>query len=209
LLFYFVALVPFAVAFAWWYFGYSNYFPLPLMLGTCLLIALSLAYSTVETDRVRRALETTPLAQRIAGGEFIEDPIFDLTPAAWRHLLPGGAANPKTTEVIRRVAWNLDWYMGRPRPLRRFIWIYQPLAVCIGIFALVALLLPRLLGFQHQLYSLLPFFIWQLILDTRTNPKWATILLAAICLCSVAFIQYRRQIWTEELVRHLRERLLA
>ena len=210
LLFYFVALIPVIAAFARWFFGLSAYFPLPLLILTCSIVFLSLGYSTYETKRVRHMLEKSPLAVRIAGGELIDDPIFAMTPIPWRSLLPGGGSiNPNINQVIHRVAWNLDWYAHNPRPLRRIIWVYQPLAAIVGSLAVIVLLLPRLLGFQHHVYSVLPYFVWQAILYTQTNPKWVSTLLAALCFSSIAFIHYRRQIWTEELVRHLRERLLA
>jgi hypothetical protein len=173
----------------------------PLMLGRALPTALHIAvraglavglaallYSVWLRGRVRQRLEASDLAQRIAAGGLLDDPIFQLTPWPWRMLLPGSHNRGSLASGLARVAANLDWYLNRPERLWRACWFYEPLLVlALAAFAVLTLQLRGV----YLVFTAYPLFAIACIL----------------LLLPLPFLKFRRQLWTEELVRYLRAAL--
>jgi hypothetical protein len=155
------------------------------VLAALALIPGALVYGWVLSRDTRRRLEDSQLAIRIAGGELLEDPVFGAVPWPWRMLLPGRRRG-SLYAGLARVAGNLDWYLRPRASLWRLQWLYQPCA--LAWFCTVAGML------------------WDGPPRIRHYPSW-TILLTAMVMLPLAFIKFRRQVWTEELVRHLTGRL--
>jgi hypothetical protein len=174
-----------------------------LVLGLCLsavLLFLALVLSMDIRKVIRRKLSGSDIAFRIAGVD--EDCIFDAAPWPWKLMLPGNSneASSHTTTVIQRVAWNLDWYLKPTNRLFRAQWLTTPLLM---------LLLTTYLGFFY-----IPMQIdiattggWKLLLPSWIG--WEFHAFPLLLLLPLLYLHLRRQIWTEELVRHLRERLEA
>jgi hypothetical protein len=198
-------------------FGSSNYV-LPqwwhVFLASVGLTVFSIAFSRYHRERARSGLEASQLAAQLASGELSSnDPIFVQTPWPWRNLLPGREEGAKLARVLHRVAWNLDWYLQKPRRLWRWIWIYEPIA-WLAFAALAGLMLTAGAVIVASLFVYGDAFWDQLAWELQLTPdrlkhEWYLWLLALAPLLPICFVHIRRQIWTEELVRHLRQRLLA
>ncbi|MCC7479097.1 hypothetical protein IT575_11645 [bacterium] len=147
--------------------------------GWCLLILIpALLYSHTERRRLRRRLSQSDLFTRIALDGLEHDTIFEACPWPWRALLPRNSAG-SLLPALRRVAANLDWYLRPGRRLWRWEWLLLPL-FSAGML---------LLGLYFSGYLA------------------AGISVAALPLVCVAYLQVRRQLWTEELTVYLREAL--
>jgi hypothetical protein len=182
-----------------------------IVLGSLSLLSLAVLYSVQTRRKVRMELETSTVAVRLASGELAEDPIFTRTPWPWRLLVPGAGEQPPVAEIIRRVAWNLDWYLRPPKSYWRFNWILMPLCAVLSLFFLG---IPFMNWLVYWLYDTrhiyLPRLYWYFSNQGGdAGLRWNLILLGVLATLPICFIHYRRQIWTEELVRHLHERLQA
>jgi len=180
----------------------EHYFEPLLYLGLAVSLLLLLS-SLIFASEVRRKIR-----KRLASGDLLvyllslsDDPIFTHTPWPWRLTLPGSIKVDQSYQVLlHRVAWNLDWYLGRPKRLWRLQWLTTPL-IFLTLFIYLGLVIPscveRLMtgGFSELGDSWIDFLVYD----------WLPLLL----LVPIVLLKHRRQIWTEELVRHLRERLEA
>jgi hypothetical protein len=182
-----------------------------------LLLGLSFTYEAHTRKAVQKELECSSIAARIASGELVEDEIFSLTPWPWQRLLPGSAVNPSLHLIIRRVCLNLDWYLNPPRKLWRFGWIYKPVmsALAIWFFGVILLavlvlwwisywLPPAVLNFIALPFKLHPLF-WAGADAFTVTRNWAFCILALMI--PLPLVHFRRQVWTDELIKHLRLRM--
>jgi hypothetical protein len=160
--------------------------------------------------RLRRQLESSELALRLASGELKHDAIFDYVPWAMRWWLqfprmPRAYADDLRL-VLWRVATNLDWYLGPPRTLFRLAWVAS-LLLAMGT------LLPVLLPFALMRSSNNPMFS-SLSSGSGTAADSSTYLIILallgipLLLLTVVMLEYQRlKLGSEELVRYLRWRL--
>jgi hypothetical protein len=177
------------------------------LIGTGARVALALAfvclwYSFTTRRAVRRNLAGSGLAGRIAQNDLPAEELRDAMPWPWSRLIRD---DPRLEPTLLRVAGNLDWYVSNQRrrlrglaPSRLFrpAWIYLLLAlVATGatLVPLVDLFILRLSGPYGMSYNLLTSLFFGLLSPLFPLP----------------FFYYRRQVWTQELLRYLREQLAS
>jgi hypothetical protein len=149
--------------------------------------ATALIYSKLLRDRIRQSLAGSQIAERIASRSLEQDTIFEYTPWPWRKLLPQG--NDLSSQLTRMAA-NLDWYMLPPRRMLRPLWIFNILCLLILCAAGAVLLVGLASG--GGLVNI---------------PALILLGLGLVLSIPQSFMQHRRQLWTSELARYLRERL--
>ncbi|MCH7471536.1 hypothetical protein IIA79_01090 [bacterium] len=144
-----------------------------------IVLGTALRFVFLVRSSSRERLAKSDLAVRLASGWIEQDAIFEHTPWPWRYLLPRGQAD-ELMPRLSRIAGNLDWYLGKPRRLFRPYWIY--LIIWWIIFG------AEFAGFMH--------------------PCTIDFVLASLLgVLPIAFIQVRRQIWTQEFLRYLHAHL--
>jgi hypothetical protein len=175
-----------------------------------LVVIYALHYSRRVRAATKHALNESDIAIKVSSGELIENDPLERVPWPWSLTIPGLKVKG-LTQVIQRVAWNLDWYLKPPRVYWRWIWLFKaPLLLYLGslfFLVLIMLALPiinlrNLTASPDYLESIAQMV--DMIGATSLIDSWAYFFLLPLC-----FLHFRRQIWTEELVRHLRERLEA
>jgi hypothetical protein len=203
-----------------------RFYPLPLMISALVLIAgwryfaicLALAVLFViiyhllfkhlhsgYRKQVRRALDKSPLIEKVTSGKVQAVKLAGFTPWPWRYYAdkpaPPSNITTQTGKIIWRVMYNLDWYLGPPRRLFRPHWL------CSWLFLLVPIALGAaivcLLGTTHTV---------------SFDPGQSLVMLAGTLLFifvmgvlawpSISY-RYTVEVWTSELLAHLRERLVS
>jgi len=171
-------------------------------LHSALSLSLFLAFTAIWYSQslrreLRRRLAGSDLAQRIAAAELPAEALLQATVWLWRGTLPRGNG---LLDTLTRVAGNLDWYLssaerrkkGLPeRRLFRLSWLVLPLSLLLSLMVLIPTVK----------------VLWTLRGLSMSPAGWRLgymLLGPLLPLLPLPFIYYRRQVWTQELLRYLR-----
>jgi hypothetical protein len=182
--------LPPAMAFVHYLVQESSGAMLPYLFVSPLLTLIALYYNLRLRDETRRALESSGLLSFIAMDGLSDDDIFNQFPLPWRSLLvrdSPGSALPS----LRRLAGNLDWYLRRQ--VRQVILDRWGLLLSYGLLLLA-------------IHSVIRTF-WEGGGNFGDLPWWGSALVALLIALVIVFRHFKRQVWTEELVAHLKAAL--
>jgi len=157
-------------------------------------------YCASSRKVARRSLRVSDLAKSIAAKDLSGHELREAIPWPWRIWIRDCTTLEQT---LRQVTEHLDWYLQyekrrfaglKPARLLRFTWVLLPLSLGVSILGLVRLL--------QLLY-------WHYSRSIAVNsPLWVYAALGVILpLFYLPLLYFRRQIWTQELARHLLEKL--
>ncbi len=171
------------------------------------LILFAFAYQHSLRRELRRSLGESGLYLRLALDGFEHDPIFERSPWPWRSMLPRNS--PKSLlPTLRRVAGNLDFYLGDTR-----FQLWPSRLILALLWAGGLLLSVPLTWFAVHYCSLLRIALSRSgqggfgILGPVDTQFWQQLALWMLFALVLAFWNFRRQVWTEELVDYLQASL--
>ncbi|MCH7471537.1 hypothetical protein IIA79_01095 [bacterium] len=158
-------------------------------------------------NRIREELAASAVAERIASGELIHDEIYSHAQWPLAFMLHFPQAPKAYADGLRKVIWrvgfNLDWYLHPRRKLLRMSWIALPVLILLASTLFVS----SMMYMPGSSYN--PPLMEVLVVAIRQRPLLGVFLFALWIPLLVPIIidGARRQIWVDELIRHLRERL--